>query len=305
MKCEYCGVEFVGGGRKYCSRECCRAADRDNKRISYIGKRKEVCDFCGKPLPKFKTRFCSNECGRKYHRIEKGQCQSYENVKKICKICGKEFETYRQDKTTCSLECRKKCNPERTRKKYLKKHPDARTRVEIQAESKIRKQKEKEESLKRRKERDEKRQKILAEKEAIKQANIKYWQQYEAEHECVVCGNKYIAHHPFAKYCSESCIRKAQRKRTGNRKHRYKEITVDKDINLYKLAQRDHNQCQICGLFVNWNDFEKTDTTIICGDMYPSIDHILPISLGGLHSWDNVQLAHRGCNTRKSNKYIG
>lgn len=324
MKCEYCGVEFepedYRGGRKYCSDKCREDKHKEEMRIHYIGKRENVCRYCGIELPKFKTRFCCAEHGKMYNRLKKGSCQSYEMVKKTCIVCGKEFETYKQSRVTCSDECSKinkyhrqyrstedykAKRAEYDRQKYLKKHPDARTRVEIQAESKIRKQKEKEESLKHRKERDEKRQKILAEKEAIKQANIKYWQQYEAEHECVVCGNKYIAHHPFAKYCSESCIRKAQRKRTGNRKHRYKEITVDKDINLYKLAQRDHNQCQICGLFVNWNDFEKTDTTIICGNMYPSIDHILPISLGGLHSWDNVQLAHRGCNTRKSNKYIG
>ena len=33
-----------------------------------------------------------------------------------------------------------------------------------------------------------------------------------------------------------------------------------------------------------------------------SIDHIVPISLGGHDVWGNVQSAHLGCNSRKSNK---
>ena len=136
-----------------------------------------------------------------------------------------------------------------------------------------------------------------------KQANIAYWQNYEAEHECDVCGNKFIAHYPLTKYCSKSCARKAYKVRDN--RHRYKNITVDKGITLPKLAKRDRNQCKICGLFVDWNDFVETDKTKICGDMYPSIDHITPISLRGLHSWDNVQLAHRGCNTKKNNRFIG
>ena len=50
-------------------------------------------------------------------------------------------------------------------------------------------------------------------------------------------------------------------------------------------------------------DYEITDIgTMIAGDNYPSIDHIIPISKGGTHQWNNVQLAHRKCNRMKSNK---
>lgn len=35
---------------------------------------------------------------------------------------------------------------------------------------------------------------------------------------------------------------------------------------------------------------------------YPSIDHIIPVSHGGTHTWDNVELAHRYCNGVKSDK---
>lgn len=233
---------------------------------------------------------------------------------RYCIICGAEFETTIPHKKTCSDKCslyrrnsskmRKRTvtaeqrarRKEYDRQKYLKTHPDARTKDEIQKEAEATRQ----EVQKRKAEREAELARIRSEKERKKQENIAHWLEYEAEHECAVCGKKFIAHYPLAKYCSTNCSRKPYRKH-----RRYQGITVDKDITLKKLAKRDHNQCQICGLFVDWSDKVKTDKTTICGDMYPSIDHITPISLGGLHSWDNVQLAHRGCNTRKKNKYIG
>ena len=34
-------------------------------------------------------------------------------------------------------------------------------------------------------------------------------------------------------------------------------------------------------------------------DMSASLDHVVPISLGGPHLYSNVQLAHLGCNVAK------
>lgn len=81
---------------------------------------------------------------------------------------------------------------------------------------------------------------------------------------------------------------------------------VDRGITVEKLVERDNGICHICGLPVDMADFYINENGVqICGDMYPSRDHVRPISLGGLHSWDNIKLAHRICNTKKSNKYIG
>ena len=35
------------------------------------------------------------------------------------------------------------------------------------------------------------------------------------------------------------------------------------------------------------------------------VDHLIPISKGGKHVWDNVAIAHRDCNMKKSNKAAG
>jgi CRISPR/Cas system Type II protein with McrA/HNH and RuvC-like nuclease domain len=77
----------------------------------------------------------------------------------------------------------------------------------------------------------------------------------------------------------------------------------DKKVWLMSLIKRDNNICAICGKQCDLYDYEITDIgTMLTGDNYPSIDHIIPLSKGGLHNWDNVQLAHRKCNRKKSDK---
>lgn len=63
-------------------------------------------------------------------------------------------------------------------------------------------------------------------------------------------------------------------------------------ITLQKLIERNGLTCAICGLpcFYFGNG---------CTDLYPTIDHIVPISKGGGHTWNNVQIAHRLCNVNK------
>jgi len=65
-------------------------------------------------------------------------------------------------------------------------------------------------------------------------------------------------------------------------------------ISLKKLIERDGLTCSICGLpCIYGGDY--------LSDLYPSIDHIVPMSKGGGHTWSNIQVAHRICNINKSN----
>jgi hypothetical protein len=54
------------------------------------------------------------------------------------------------------------------------------------------------------------------------------------------------------------------------------------------LFERDEGVCGICNTAVNRDDMH--------------IDHIVPLSRGGLHCYANVQVAHSRCNLRKRNK---
>jgi 5-methylcytosine-specific restriction endonuclease McrA len=39
-----------------------------------------------------------------------------------------------------------------------------------------------------------------------------------------------------------------------------------------------------------------------CGNAAENVDHVLPKSKGGAHTWDNVVAACRRCNSRKENR---
>ena len=72
----------------------------------------------------------------------------------------------------------------------------------------------------------------------------------------------------------------------------------DEGITLKKVRAKYHDVCQICGLMVD-------DTAIVNGHikrLYPTIDHIIPLSKGGAHTWENVRLAHMSCNAGKRDK---
>ncbi|GFE70389.1 HNH endonuclease [Chroococcus sp. FPU101] len=56
-------------------------------------------------------------------------------------------------------------------------------------------------------------------------------------------------------------------------------------VNRRELLRRDHYQCQYCG--------SRKKLTI---------DHVLPRSKGGQHTWDNVVIACESCNTRKGDQ---
>ena len=83
----------------------------------------------------------------------------------------------------------------------------------------------------------------------------------------------------------------------------------DMDINLIDLFNRDNGVCWLCGEKCNYQDKELKISKngrryIATGPNYPSIDHVVPLSKGGLHTWENVRLAHKKCNIKKSNKIL-
>ena len=118
---------------------------------------------------------------------------------------------------------------------------------------------------------------------------------------CIICGQLFVG---GRKYCSPECSRKhANRLASQKKDKRIKpEKKVVNNIDLHKLFVRDKGICQICGGLCDWNDIEDFGTYKVVGGKYPSRDHIVPIAKGGEHSWENIQLAHFSCNTRKRDR---
>lgn len=196
-------------------------------------------------------------------------------VRLRCSICGGEFErSYHSIIANGGATCPHCVERERLQ---LKEARDA---------EKERKRKEREAKAQERKEQRIKRSEAWA--------NRPY-------HNCAVCGT--LTQNP--KYCCKDCLNKAmQTTHEHRRRARLKAQMVDKDITIEGLFRRDKGVCSLCGGRCDLEDYTVREGVFIAGDWYPSVDHIKPISKGGLHSWGNVQLAHRRCNTLKSDNEL-
>lgn len=103
-------------------------------------------------------------------------------------------------------------------------------------------------------------------------------------------------------YCSEKCQSKRNRlmnelSKSTRLKRARSNGQFDADIDIYRLIERDGEQCYLCGDIVLFDVHYNNPK-------YPTIEHVMPISKGGTHSWDNVKVACRDCNTRKSTKSV-
>lgn len=67
-----------------------------------------------------------------------------------------------------------------------------------------------------------------------------------------------------------------------------------KAMSIDAIYRRDRGRCALCGRHV---DRTRTDK------WGPSIDHIRPLARGGAHAPENVQLAHKVCNSQKGARW--
>jgi len=129
-----------------------------------------------------------------------------------------------------------------------------------------------------------------------------------AEHKriCKYCGKEFLSGRNQYTYCSADCRnRYKNRLHELNRRIKIKANIRDSGISIEKLIKRDGCKCWLCGKDVDKTDYcVRHDGTFVAGPNYPSIEHVVALSNGGQHSWNNVKLAHVYCNTLKSNKLV-
>lgn len=123
--------------------------------------------------------------------------------------------------------------------------------------------------------------------------------------QCAECGKEFEKQYLKNYYCSDRCKRRAGNRTREVRRRKKLEDNgrVDMSISLIKLYKKDRGICYICGGKCDINDYIYSDEGhFIAGGNYPSIDHVRPVSRGGTHTWDNVRLAHRICNSQKNDR---
>lgn len=108
------------------------------------------------------------------------------------------------------------------------------------------------------------------------------------------------------RYCSTKCRQKAQRRtetykahqRAASRRRRARKRKAHNEtVYLEVIAQRDKYKCHICRKHVKMN-LDNTDK------YSPTMDHLIPLSFGGDHTYANIRLAHRTCNSSKGNRAV-
>lgn len=105
-------------------------------------------------------------------------------------------------------------------------------------------------------------------------------------------------HHPEAEQWSRGKPETRQanlRRKTQQRRARTKGDSAAELIDRGEIGNRDGWRCGICRRAIN-RDLPYPNPRSA------SLDHIVPLSLGGKHAKENVQIAHLGCNVAKSNR---
>lgn len=269
--CKACGKELgkLVKGKIYCSKECGNVWEKENPRYA------KCCLECN---GEFKTnnkhqKYCSPECEGKSRR---------RTISFVCSECGNKFIPKMNDRTTyCSREC------------YFKaKHKNAKPKINnvIVAKNVLCAECGKEFQTCRG-------QKYCSDRCRMIHYNTKKKDTFKPlQFECEECGITIVALRgdKRRKFCSHCCSRRhSDRKKETQRRYRLIENgEIDHNITLKKLIKRDNEMCYICNDKVNVNSNSNADE-------YPSIDHVIPVAKGGTHTWDNVRLAHRYCNSVK------
>jgi len=83
----------------------------------------------------------------------------------------------------------------------------------------------------------------------------------------------------------------------GRKRWALKHTTQVESINEKEVYLRDSWKCQICHK-------REHKTLKYPNPICASLDHIIPLSKGGTHTYKNVQLAHFGCNASKGPRVI-
>lgn len=94
--CRLCGKEFTTkhGEAKYCGRECVAQALSKKQLI--------VCPVCGaEVLVRNGHQFCGSKCANTFRR----KANYRERFSLNCIICGKQFNTVKANRQTCSAKC--------------------------------------------------------------------------------------------------------------------------------------------------------------------------------------------------------
>jgi hypothetical protein len=284
--CEHCGNKYQGRKRKYCTTACQdEAAKRKyEERMADKPIPEKKCAACGttyKPKTRHKNRkYCSREC----HGRRPRKPRDRRNESAVCKECGNEFMRERRSDERLQIYCTKECV-----------HAEARRAKEVAASRVIY-------AVYRM--RCEVCEGWFSTRRSTGVKRCKeHRHTYNQTKTCTVCSSEFTTLDRYCKHtCSDECqdvARERTKMARGNNRRRARFYGVKYEtVKVHEVFEAAGWRCQICGVSA-----PKRRR----GKMYhnsPELDHITPISRGGNHTRDNLQLACRQCNMKKSNREV-
>lgn len=133
--------------------------------------------------------------------------------------------------------------------------------------------------------------------------------------DCLGCGESHIRRYKFSRHCSESCgtdyrarardehkrsdANMAQRRIAKSKRRALMRNTQAESIDPFDVFDRDKWRCHLCGI----NTLKSLRGTY--EDRAPELEHKIPLSRGGPHTWENVACSCRKCNQEKGDSIAG
>jgi len=271
VPCAGCGKPVYRGPRSRPSPICHECRKRDRQR---------TCEACGKQYDPGNSnrKYCSKKCSGRETRIG------------TCRLCGEPFVILARDRLTfCSRKCsyewlaldkatRPEVKPEPVAPKFCRvrfpacafcgsvfcSHGRNRKYCSTECANGAKRQ------------HDARRRQSLGRPKA------------HTTKVCTECRSTFEAKSSTAKYCSNRCRKRGRGYSHHSRARKFG--AVRESFGVTEIYARDNWTCGICG--------ERVDPESQWPDqMCPSLDHIIPLSMGGSHVRDNVRCAHWLCNS--------
>ena len=266
--CVGCGVNFDGHKRKYCSKKCVWTAN-DRRR----GHRpaKEAQAYRVNPLSLFTCKICGKACKRN--------------------LCGKQYKGLAPLPQYCSRACRSvgrrgySLLPSYSRVypcvvcgKVCKGRAD-----HAYCSDTCLQEKNRQRAL------DQDKNQYIPKTLTCLCCSKTFTTQWRNKHRSVCsveCQRKWKTRNPNAQ--AKKALRRALERGANGGERIYKK----------RVFERDGWRCQLCGCkTVAPHDHRNSRSA--------ELDHIIPVSQGGTHTWDNVQCLCRACNGDKNDKPMG
>lgn len=250
------------------------------------------CAYCGLELTgKYQNKFCSVKCQK-----DERSMLAKEKRKRTCVMCKKEFvmpfmsAKARRGEIKSGVYCSRKCRWDAVRqqsKKLREPRPlkpckicgkETHGRHEVYCSDECRKENARRQSFK-----------LDSNKKELK-CRV-----------CKECGGTFTPEYGNKRryFCSDICLHKTnKRQRRQKERARIRNVRIE-NVNAVRVFERDGWRCQSCSARLRRKDRGTFKETA------PELDHIIPLSKGGEHSYRNTQCLCRKCNSEKGNNEIG